>query len=300
MSGGHAALIVEDDDEIVEELRQILESLSCAIVVADNKKDALEHVRRRAFCFVLLDLEIKAESGSIKGHRAHGESLLRELRRRHPQHSCSGIWMPILIVSAYARETPAAVAVMKDGANDVIQKPFTSRDLTDGIRDALSRSGRSVHDACEGADPAPRVTGASEPVLLSVPGDRDRRRTVVAVGLRRASLPDRSLKTLLRLMIAHTSGKGINKLDLGGTANQGFKGISELREMLKGALDVGVDIIPNEYGGVYRLAGVEIGDCNAGALSKIGDQVITRLARQLAGKLSRQRRKRRSKSEGNF
>ena len=124
MSGKHRALVVEDDRPTAEDLAEILKSLDCDSVIADNKHGALAELQAGAFCFVLLDLEIKLEPGSIKGHTEHGNSLLREIRQAHADHPGRCHWLPILIVSGFAREMLATLEVMKDGANDVILEPF--------------------------------------------------------------------------------------------------------------------------------------------------------------------------------
>jgi len=295
MSGRHLALIVEDDRPTAEDLAEILNSLTCDSIIADNKCDALVTLQSNAFCFILLDLEIKGNSGSIKGHTEHGNSLLREIRRMHSDHSGLCYWLPVLIVSGFAREVSAAVDVMKDGADDIIHKPFIARDVSAKIRGALECSGRPTHNLC-GEKPAPRATDAGKGILLAIPGDRNRRRTRVMVGSKSIMLPNRSLKLLLHLMVAHEAGKAVHKRDLGASDDQGFKGVSELRAELQPALGDGVDIIGNDYHGNYRLTDeVTICSCDTEKLAEIGDTKIAELARGLRRRLDA----RSPKSEGN-
>lgn len=281
MNERHRALIVEDDRTTAEDLAEILKSLGCDSVIADNKRDALAALQEKVFCFILLDLEIKGDPDSIKGHTEHGNSLLREIRRIHADHSGLCYWLPVLIVSGFAREVSAAVDVMKDGADDIIQKPFIARDISAKIRGALERSGRTTHSLC-GEKPAPRVTDAGKGILLTIPGDQIRRRTRVVVGSRSVNLTNSSLKVLLALMVAHETGKDVHKRDLGARDDQGFKGISLLRAALQPALGEGIDIIDNDYHGNYRLKDeVRIGSCDTEKLAEIGDRRITELAQQL-------------------
>src|SRR5262249_27940083 len=158
-------------------------SLSCDVIVVSNKRDALEALQDNMFCFVLLDLQIKSDPDSIKGHTEHGNSLLREIRRLHSDHTELCYWLPVLIVSGFAREVPAAVEVMKDGAHDVIQKPFDAREVSGKIRAALERSGRPTHDLC-GEKPPPRAADPRKGIVLAIPGDQIRRRTRIMVGSR--------------------------------------------------------------------------------------------------------------------
>lgn len=281
MSGSHLALIVEDDRSIADDLAEILKSLECHSVITDNKRDALAEVQRRNFCFILLDLEIKLGPDSIKGHTEHGSSLLRECRKLHADHTGRCYWLPILIVSGFAREVMAAVEVMKDGAHDVIQKPFISRDVSEAVRRALELSGRATHDQCSRTS-GPVVSKGSDRIVLTIPGDRVARRTRVMFGARSTTLIDSSLKILLHLMVAHATGKRVHKRDLGARDDQGFKGISVLRDALRPALADGVDIIENDHQGSYSLTGgIFIGACDTEKLTEIGDRKIAELAREL-------------------
>jgi DNA-binding response OmpR family regulator len=267
-----------------------LGSLTCDVRAVDNKSDALSALNENSFCFVLLDLEIKREPDSLKGHVEHGSSFLRELRQRHPEHAGRCYWLPVLIISGFAREVGTAVDVMKDGADDVIHKPFKSRDVSEAIRQVLERSGRADHASC-GGNPASRVPDPAHGMVLSIPGDRVKRRTVVRLGTRAARLTDGSLKTLLRLVVGRFAEKPVHKRDLGANDDQGFRGISVLRDALKGALPEGVDIVENDHHGNYWLAkNVTLGDFNHAKIAEIGDQELTRLVREIERRASKERK----------
>ena len=73
---------------------------------------------------------------------------------------------------------------------------------------------------------------------------------------------------------------------LARTREQGFKGISNLRNELKPALGPDVDIIANDYHGTYSLTdSVRIGTCDVQKLLAIGDATISELANRLAKQL---------------
>jgi len=295
MNERHVALIVEDDKETALDLRQILRSCDCDSVVVDNHHDALAALQNKSFCFVLLDLQIKSEVESIKGHIDHGKALLRKIREKYGDHHGTAFWLPVIIVSGFAREVDEAVDVMKDGASDVIQKPLENRQVAQHVRRALEASGRKMHERCQQLPPA-QTLNLTNGLLITIPGDRIKRRTRVAIASRSVELPDASLKVLLHLMIARRKGRQVHKIDLGATADQGFKGISTLRNELKPVLG-GIDIIKNDYHGNYSLVDdVTIGECAVDNLLKIGDQTISELARQLRFRKSR----RKKKSDGNF
>jgi len=280
MNKRHIALIVEDDQETAEDLREILQSFDCDSVVVDNREDALAALQNNSFCFVLLDLQIKGAADSIKGHIDHGKGVLRKIREKYGDHHGTAFWLPVLIVSGFAREVDEAVDVMKDGASDVIQKPLENQQVSERIRQALQASGRPTHDRCHEAPPI-QGPNLKDGVVIAIPGDRIKRRTCVTIASKSVNLADASLKVLLRLMVAQRKGDPVHKIDLGATADQGFKGVSTLRNELKPLLGQ-VDIIKNDYHGNYSLVdGVRIGECAVDKLLKIGDRTISHLAAEL-------------------
>jgi DNA-binding response OmpR family regulator len=280
MTSRHRVLIVEDDRPTADDLADILRSLDCDPLVVDNKRAALARLQQENLCLAVFDLQIKIESDSIRGHIEAGRSLVREARKLYPDHAGPCYRLPILVVSGYAREVGSAVEVMKDGADDVIQKPLDSRDVSHSVRQALERSGRSSHAACAtlpGRSPAPPGT-----LVLSIPGDRERRRTRVVVGATTLHLTDASLRVLLHLIVGKVTGEKVHKVDLGARNDQGFRGISVLRDVLKPALGEGADIIKNDHQGYYWLVDeVAIGECDAEKLIALGDTKIGALAERL-------------------
>jgi FixJ family two-component response regulator len=294
MKERHIALVVEDDRETAEDLSEILRSIDCESVVVDNAEDALSVLQKNSFCLILLDLQIKSAADSIKGHVEHGKALLRKIREKHVDHNGITFWLPVLIVSGFAREVNEAVDIMKDGASDVIQKPFDSRQVSEAIRRALQVSGRETHDRCHEPSPT-QLPDLKDGVVIAIPGDRIRHRTRVRIASKTVDITDASLRILLRLMVGQQDGVPVHKVDLGARADQGFKGISNLRNELRQVLG-SVEIIDNDYHGNYRFKkDVEIGACAVDKLLKIGDRTISDLAAQLRQPASNRLRK----SEGN-
>ena len=73
-------------------------------------------------------------------------------------------------------------------------------------------------------------------------------------------LTDSLLCTLLHLVLGQRENRHVNKTELGANQDQGFKGISNLRNELKAVLGE-VDIIENYYHGDYGFVpSVAIGD----------------------------------------
>jgi len=290
MNKRHIALIVEDHKETAEDLREILRSIECDSVIVDNREDALAALQDKSFCLILLDLQIKSAAAEIKGHVEYGKALLRTIRQKHGDHNGVPFWLPVLIVSGFAREFDDAVDVMKDGASDIIRKPFESQQVSEGIRQALQASGRQTHEQCHESPPTqgPNLKAGVE---IAIPGDRIGRRTRITIASKPVPLTNASLKVLLRLMSAKRKGAPVHKIELGATAEQGFKGISTLQNELKPILG-DVKIIENDYHGYYSLVdNVRIGKCAVAKLLEIGDHTISGLAKELTENAPRRTKK---------
>jgi len=120
--------------------------------------------------------------------------------------------------------------------------------------------------------------------VLTIVGDRVKRRTRVMLGAKATLLPNRLLLVLLHLVLGKVEGSQVHKIDLGGTDTKGFKGIAELRDALRAALPDGVDdIIDNDHHGNYCLkAEIQVGECNVLKLMELGDPTISELAKKIA------------------
>lgn len=167
---------------------------------------------------------------------------------------------------------------MRNGANDVIQKPLDSQ-VSERIRRALQISGRETHEQRQ--EPPKHLPSFKDGVVIAIPGDRIGRRTRVSVASQSVELPDALLKILLYLIVAKQNGKPLHKSDMGAKTEQGFKGISNLRKELKSVLGPN-DVIANDYHGNYNFEDrVKIGECAIEKLIEIGDSKISMLAAQL-------------------
>ncbi len=294
MKSGHCALIVEDDAETALDLQQILNSLDCHSIPVTNVEDAIHELETRSFCLVLLDLEIKSEPDAIKGHVENGKALLRKIRHMHSEHNGLRFWLPVLVISGFARERDEALELMKDGATDVIQKP-DNHAISQAIRKAFAESRRETHDLCENHHVGPR-DNFKEKVVIAIPGDRAKRRTTVRLGSQLVTLTDGSLRVLLHLVLGHLQSKQVHKTDLGANHEQGFKGISILRGELKQILS-DTDIIKNHYHGYYGLVpSVTIGEIAFEKLFELNDGKISSLAEKIRKESSLPEKK----SERNF
>jgi DNA-binding response OmpR family regulator len=286
MTALHRALIVEDERFIAEELEDIVGALECEVVVVDNKRDAIAALDREPICVALVDLQVKLEPDHLRGNPEVGASLVREIRKRYPEHveGQRRYRTPILVVSGHASQTRSSVPLMQDGADDVIEKPFERQDLSKRLRDVLERSGRKSHDACLAMRMAsPRDT--QQKLVLRLTGERDKmqnRRTIVWIESKQIPLTDTMLRTLLELIAGNLSDKEVYKTDLGGTEQEGFRGVAELKKELTPSLG-DVSYIRNHHNGFYSIdRPIEIETIDVEKLRAIGNKRITELAEELS------------------
>jgi DNA-binding response OmpR family regulator len=286
VSSRHTALVVEDDVGTSDGLVEILKGVDCDSVVTDNKSRALELLITTSPCIILLDLEIREQADAIKGHTAHGISLLKRIRELHPEHPGLSWWLPVVVISGFASEINEAVQVMRDGATTLVQKPFKIREVSNTLLEELRRSGRDMHASCLRGPVAART--ADQELLIRFIGDHDGHRSKVMIGSTALELANSELKLLLQLALAHQKGEPVHKIALGAKKDEsGYKSVSRLRNELKPALTGGPDIITNDHHGNYGLANnVVVAECHAVKLKKIGDATITELAAKVAANIS--------------
>lgn len=284
MTTRHRVLIVEDDKLISEELERIVAAFACDAVVVDNQRDAIALLDGEPICLALVDLHVKQEPDDLKGHPEVGANLVREIRARFREHAGICYRTPVVVVSGHASDTRSSVPVMRDGADDVIEKPFERADFSKRVRQLLVSSGRANHDACIAM--ASASSGAPVTLVIRLSGERDRRRTVVEIDSNRVKLTDGMLRVLLELIVGNLSGRAVHKIDLGGSADQGFRGISELKQQLELVLG-DASFILNDQSGSYSIArSIVIETIDVEKLSAIGNRRITELAVKLVSMLN--------------
>ena len=164
MAERHTALIVEDEPEMAAEIADLLRSFGHDHLHVETLADAKARLDEGGFCYVLLDLQIKADGQSIKPRVESGMSLLREIRRRFPHRSANDLHlMPVLVVSGHGKEPKNIIGAFKDGIDDFIMKPLSvdGQDVGGKIRRCLELAGRDDHGACDACNHA-AVAGRAE------------------------------------------------------------------------------------------------------------------------------------------
>ena len=123
--GSGTVLLVDDERQVLEICRAMLESLGFTVITAGSGADALRTQRERGgIDLVILDLTMP---------RMSGEETFHELRRIDPQ-------LTVIISSGY-NEQDVAQRFAGTGVAGVLHKPYTCAQLRLCLREALAGSG---------------------------------------------------------------------------------------------------------------------------------------------------------------
>ena len=102
-------LVVDDEADIRELVSGVLEDEGYAVRTAADSASALDAIEDRRPSLVLLDVW-------LQGSRMDGLQILQEVKRRDPT-------LPVLMISGHGN-LDTAVAAVREGAIDFIEKPF--------------------------------------------------------------------------------------------------------------------------------------------------------------------------------
>src|SRR5215218_11274605 len=107
-------LVVDDEADIRELVSGVLEDEGYAVRTAADSTAALEAIEERRPSLLLLDVW-------LQGSRLDGLQILQEVKRRDPN-------LPVLMISGHGN-LDTAVAAIREGAIDFIEKPFEAERL---------------------------------------------------------------------------------------------------------------------------------------------------------------------------
>ncbi len=117
-------LIAEDDPSMVSVLVDVLKELNHEVIAANTAERAFDLVRQHAPSLVLADIEMP--EGQPKG---------LELLRSVKEHDR---FIPVIVLTGYATKE-RAVAALRAGAYDFIEKPFRIDELLKRVEHALAQ-----------------------------------------------------------------------------------------------------------------------------------------------------------------
>jgi DNA-binding response OmpR family regulator len=121
-AGGKRVLLVDDDVEIVESMRTVLESKGYEILVARDGNQGLVLAEQENPDLVVLDMMMPKRSGFL---------VLERLRRSRP------VPLRVIMITANEGSRHKAYAEML-GVDDYIRKPFAMDRLLDSVQRLLS------------------------------------------------------------------------------------------------------------------------------------------------------------------
>ncbi len=125
-------LLVDDDVELVDMLKEYLEQEGYEVTAVHNGADGLANALSGQFAIAVLDVMMP---------RLQGMETLRQLRQRSQ--------MPVLMLTAKGDDADRILG-LELGADDYVSKPCTPRELSARLRAILRRT-RQAPAAAEGA-----------------------------------------------------------------------------------------------------------------------------------------------------
>jgi two-component system response regulator FixJ len=144
-----SVLIVDDDADVRDSLRALLESAGHSVREFDNAKKVLADPNLSQGSCLIADIRMPDMDGL---------QLQEELNRRQ-------IGLPVIVVTGHG-DVPLAVRAMKAGAVDFLEKPFDGEIMLDTVRRALALSK-------EASDQAALVKLAESRISLLTPREKD-------------------------------------------------------------------------------------------------------------------------------
>lgn len=154
---GTVILIVEDDNDISQMLRELLTGQGYETVLAYSGTEALLRMEKQAVDGVILDLMLPGMKG---------EEVLDTIKERYPRTS--------VIVSSAKDDVQSRVSLLRAGADDYLVKPFDTEELLARLEAVLRRSaensGQQGEDAANNVLEYKNIRMYPENLLVQVSG----------------------------------------------------------------------------------------------------------------------------------
>ena len=199
MTQNPTVFIVDDDQEVRDAIKLLMDSVGLAAETFESAQDYLDRFDPQLPGCLVLDIRMKGMSGLDLQDRLAGEAV-------HP---------PIIIITGHG-DVPMAVRAVKAGAVDFIEKPFNDQLLLDAVHRAIEQDAERRGRASRLADIQARLeklTPREREILdMVVAGKRNK---VIAIDLgisqstveaHRAKVMEKmeaaSLSDLMRMMLS--------------------------------------------------------------------------------------------------
>lgn len=123
-------LIVEDDGDISQMLKELLEQNGYRTAQAFSGTEAVLYIDRECPRALILDLMLPG---------MNGEALLERIKKEHPETA--------VIISSAREGARTRIDLLRAGADDYITKPFDTEELLARLEAVLRRSAPAGNDA---------------------------------------------------------------------------------------------------------------------------------------------------------
>ena len=203
MTHNPTVFIVDDDQEVRDAIKLLMDSVGLAAETYESARDFLDRFDPRRCGCLVLDIRMKGMSGLDLQDRLAQEEV-------HP---------PVIVITGHG-DVPMAVRAVKAGAVDFIEKPFNDQLLLDAVHRAIEQDAERRGRASRLADIQARVqrlTPREREILEWVVAGK--RNKVIAIDLgisqstveaHRAKVMEKmeaaSLSDLMRMMLALEPG----------------------------------------------------------------------------------------------
>lgn len=177
--------VVDDDPEVRKSVRAVSATAGWKVEICQDSAEFLAKLDPSRVGCLVLDLSKRGSNGS---------SLQTEMQQR-------GIELPIIVVTGYI-DVPTAVAVMQQGALDLLEKPLQGSELGERIAQALDCDRRRREQiASRSALEArwSRLTAGERQVVRMLLDGKSSREIGAALGLGRRTIENRRANIMLKM-----------------------------------------------------------------------------------------------------
>lgn len=128
MENKHSILIADDNPDVLSALKLALKSENYHVATASSPQEVLTLLSRKLFSCLLLDLNYQQDTTS----GAEGKALIQSIRELDKN-------VPIIAMTGFS-SVEIAVEMMKQGANDYIEKPWRNSQLFSRIATQIEQA----------------------------------------------------------------------------------------------------------------------------------------------------------------
>lgn len=131
-AGAAHVLVADDQPEVLAAMRLLLKMHGHAVTTAASPAAVLAHIRaqRRPFDVLLMDMNYARDTTSGR----EGVHLVARVHKLDPA-------LPIVVMTAWST-VPLAVEVMREGAGDLVEKPWDNRQLLAAVETQVAEGRR--------------------------------------------------------------------------------------------------------------------------------------------------------------